>query len=335
MSFPYKGVVDQFADGGALLKSASRIPRIVEIADATLPLNDDDYAMVVKTASETVRRFPTHDAGNTLVSALYFRRAEATLPDEIAKTARVHLNWKLEHYGLQPLPEREVEKVASAPPRERFPVKSAQQTVEAANFYEKYASQLPREQRAELATRVLQAAPVFDVMPGRRLVSETLNEWNEKLASHIEQRTEILRSWANTPEDADKLTRQLDALSKIASAKETEPGVTPEAVMHALETFDRRTALSTLWGRQLSEPWEAVYKQASVEVTPADQAIASEYWIRQSATSTTFLSALDELFGDDVEESWRADPVAAFESLIPTQRVLVRRMLDGLANGAA
>jgi len=59
----------------------------VAALDTVLNLSNRDFALVMKTASGLVRKFPIHDADNLKVSQAYFDRAKAFLPAEAVQAA--------------------------------------------------------------------------------------------------------------------------------------------------------------------------------------------------------------------------------------------------------
>ena len=101
-------ILDHYDDGGLLLRrtfSERGMPPVIKTAaDLSTPSsrNGEDYAACVSTPSGAQYRYPCADAGNTLMSAVYFAEYGHQLGDELQKEAAQKLNNALVSFGFTP-----------------------------------------------------------------------------------------------------------------------------------------------------------------------------------------------------------------------------------------
>lgn len=114
------GVVFDFYDDmtGALLKESfptpDSLPEIVKTAHILSSeerdvLRDEAFALVLVNEGKILRKFACVDAGNTLLSAMYFMQNKDSLPEEAQKIASVNIQAACAEFGL---PLRDIEKIA-------------------------------------------------------------------------------------------------------------------------------------------------------------------------------------------------------------------------------
>ena len=105
------GVMFDFYDdlNGSYLKESyptpDSLPEIVKEAHILSPeerdvLRDEAFALTMVNEGKVLRKFACVDAGNTLLSALYFAQSIDFLPEEARKTAAVNLYAACEEFGL-------------------------------------------------------------------------------------------------------------------------------------------------------------------------------------------------------------------------------------------
>lgn len=83
-------VLDLYDDEkGAVARSFSDDLHSCKVAsfDDIQALTNRDFALVMKTASGVLRRYPIHDIDNLKISRAYFNHVKATLPSEVVKAA--------------------------------------------------------------------------------------------------------------------------------------------------------------------------------------------------------------------------------------------------------
>ena len=107
------GVVFDFYDdlSGSLLKltfpTPEALPEFVKTAHILSPeehgvLRDEAYALVMANEGKILRKFACVDAGNTLLSCLYFEENAQKLPEEAVKVAAVNLASFCQDFGFEP-----------------------------------------------------------------------------------------------------------------------------------------------------------------------------------------------------------------------------------------
>lgn len=107
------GVVFDFYDdlNGSLLKTAfptvEELPDLVKTAHILNPeerevLRDEAYALVMSNEGKLLRKFACVDAGNTLLSCLYFEENAQKLPEEAVKVAAQNLASFCQDFGFDP-----------------------------------------------------------------------------------------------------------------------------------------------------------------------------------------------------------------------------------------
>ena len=126
------GVVFDFYDdlNGSLLKTAfptpEELPEFVKTAHILSSeerdvLRDDAFALIMSNEGKILRKFACVDAGNTLLSCLYFEENAQRLPEEAVKVAAVNLASFCHDFGFEPT--NFVKMAAAAPQRTRDSMK--------------------------------------------------------------------------------------------------------------------------------------------------------------------------------------------------------------------
>lgn len=107
------GVVFDFYDdpSGELVKTAfptaSDLPEFVKTAHILSPeerdvLRDEAFALIMSNEGKVLRKFACVDAGNTLLSCLYFEENAQRLPEEAVKVAALNLASFCNDFGFEP-----------------------------------------------------------------------------------------------------------------------------------------------------------------------------------------------------------------------------------------
>lgn len=107
------GVVFDFYDdpSGSLLKTAfpkpEELPELIKTAhilntEEREVLRDEAFALIMSNEGKILRKFACVDAGNTLLSCLYFEENAQRLPEEAVKVAAVNLAAFCQEYGFEP-----------------------------------------------------------------------------------------------------------------------------------------------------------------------------------------------------------------------------------------
>ncbi len=189
----------------------------------------------------------------------------------------------------------------------------------AAEYFDKYAMQLPPEHRHRFAANVLARGEDLGVDLGGH---DTLNKWassgwNQHVHAHLEQRKSLL------PRN-DGARAVLDKLA--ASLSET----TPEDAASALQAFDQATGLNRYYDRSLADPFAStmgLVKSASGWSDDVDGHTITEADLRKLAESPKLASYLGVTFA----QQFNQHPVEVYESLPADSKTLVKQIISGEA----
>lgn len=189
----------------------------------------------------------------------------------------------------------------------------------AANYFDKYAMQLPPEYRHRFARAVQSRAAELDVdiNDNNSLSKWASAEWNRHVNAHLEQRKSLL-------------PQRLDAhgiLDKLASAI-SEGDTTPEDAAAALQTFDEATGLAKYYDRGLADPYASTMgKNASGWSAEVGGRTVTEEDLKKAAASKKLAS----YFGSSFAEQFAKQPVEVFESLPAPEKEVVAQVASGEA----
>jgi hypothetical protein len=199
----------------------------------------------------------------------------------------------------------------------KYAMPDAKHVKVAAQYFDKYAMDLPPEYRHKFAVAVQERAEELDV----NLAAHTTLEkwastgWNRFVHAHLEQRKSLLPR--NEP------ARQ--ALDKLAAALDE---TTPEDAALALQTLDRATGLTKYYDKGLSDPFASTMgKVASGWSEDTDDGTITEADLRKAASSNKIASYL----GTSFAEHFKEHPVEVYESLPEPEKVLIKQVISGEA----
>jgi hypothetical protein len=91
----------------SIFPSVEDVPELVKSAEyldseRRTQLPDELFALVLQDGEESLRKFACADAGNTVLSLLYFQKTAHKLPQEAQQVAATNLCQACEWYGLTP-----------------------------------------------------------------------------------------------------------------------------------------------------------------------------------------------------------------------------------------
>lgn len=189
----------------------------------------------------------------------------------------------------------------------------------AADYFDKYAMDLPAARRHQFAVSVQTRADELDVdlSDSKMLHKWASTNWNRHVHAHLEQRKSLL----NRP-DQEGARGILDKLA--ASLEET----TPDSMASALEMFDEATGLDRYYDRGLTDPYASVMdKTAEGWSAEVDGRTLTEGDLKKVAGSTKLAGYLGSGFANQFKKS----PVEIFESLPTPEKVLIKQIASGEA----
>lgn len=325
MLTPLPRVLDHYDDNGLLLRrqyADTPVPALLKTAadlSQTSRRFEDDYALVCNTPTGREFHFPVVDAGNAVLSALYFAEYGDQLSAEHQKVAAANIKTALESFGFE-VPD-ELTKIAaidlgysgegeSISLETLFGV-SDDDTME--QVHDAFDSCSPRGKR-RIMLRVKEA--------GVATAPQMEDYGRDTIGTDLEMALELRYLSVMEPEALE----QLEGIRKAASAN-----ADPELLVAELDVFDLSHGLSHLYGRRIPDPYASVYgttlqvKQASPQHVEVDGRHISAETIMEFARSHT--SDVRDTFGDEVADQFAKDPVAVMNSLPLTHQQALARML--------
>jgi hypothetical protein len=310
-------ILDFSDDGGQYLASlnpSGALPSKVKLAaefTSRAKLYDEDFALVLKTASGVVRRYPICDTNSTILSALYFGKYGSQLEPAVMAETQDKIQTAIRNFGIVGIDLPALDKTAAVNPataslEDLF--YSDDPSLELLQDHCNAAS--PRGQQ-RIMMQVKEAGVKAEGLSDAYLASE----YGTDLGISIRMRKLALA------EDSQKTI--LDGLLKEASK------LPPADMVAALSDFDVENQLVHLYGHRLPDPYESVYgttyqvKTAGVrfkgESLPADrfkQMIADKY------------TQLSESFGKEAADQLMSNPIPVFNSLPVPQKLAIEAMYE-------
>jgi hypothetical protein len=333
----------------------SLIPDFLKQAQLLSPedrksMQDDLFALVLNDDGKKLKKYARNDKANTALSVVYFLDNGAQkLPEDFTKIAAKNLVQGCLWYKIEPPaplikiaeektpvdvyiePNVESTKVAAVPPapdsklmalpsQDRYPLDSYRDTMNAAKFFEKYASRFHPNDRREYASNLEKRADDLGIPVSRDVRLYASKSFADK--THISNQVHMRM------EKTSGLNKQKYALfyEKIAS-------VTPGTAAQALSILDEEAGLDNLWDGQIYNPYRALLQEK----------VAEEYAFHDMHGSVTdedirHLANVEQIniekaLGKDFYKTFKDDPVAIFKSLpLPEKRVLIRLMASRLVS---
>lgn len=312
-------LLDQYDDGGKLFIEALGGMEPPELLKTAADLSQvqpelDDYALVVPTAQGMLYRFPVTDAGNTLVSAMYFEKTGGALPVEVAAEVASNLSAALVSYGFTPpayLATAAMAKVASVGDDDLMPTRHMTEE----DIYAEFLASDP------IARRYMAVAMVKEAS----MLPEGLAEVyaGSVLGTDFDMAID-----ARMPYVPDAERPVLEDLKKTATI------TPPDELMVYLYEYDISRNLTRLYDRHIPDAAAAVFGNTLAKYASAHDKVASVVLDGRELSSEalhTFASsrkdAIADTFGEDLAAQLVDRPVEVFSSLpAPHQRALVRMM---------
>jgi hypothetical protein len=333
----FSGTYDQYDDSGRFLRremGERGIPAIVKTAaDLSSPARrfEDDYALVVGTGFGTEYRYPVSDAGNTVVSAMYFSEYGDKLPDALRKQAAAKIKTALVEFGFT-VPEELTKTAAMAlgysgegdnmSLEKLFGVGGEDDPMEI--IEDAFDKLTPRGKR-RLAMQVKEAS-----VNGIEDLPEEMSSKLEKYAgasvgSDFSLAIDTRKLVVSGPE----LHEELEGFRKKASSK----FINPDRLAEELTLFDTVNEISHLYDRVIPDPYAAVYGNSlekSAGVSEPVEIGGKEYG-RDTIDSWASGGGLEQIrnsFGDDFATQFEGDPATVLSSLPVTHKQAIARMID-------
>lgn len=313
-------VLDHQDDDGAFFVRTlgdSPCPDIVKTAADTSLAQPyaEDYALAVNTPSGPLFKYPIVDAGNAVVSAIYFEKTASALPDGLRQEAATRICEALQSVGLEPTAAlvqlASAEKTASAPDQyeERYQEMRARQS----NVVDEFLSRAP-SQRRELALMMKTA--------GKQLPDDVACYGEDAHGSDLP-----FACGLRVQLTSDAHRGNFDDLLKVAYAH------SPAEIIEVLAEFDLANGLTRFYDTKLPDPYRSVYgttlekaamrKVASISIN--GRSYASDVVGRFASKHSI---DIDATFGEGVSHQLADDPIAVLTSLPDPHRRAIATMID-------
>lgn len=302
-------LLDQYDDGGALLlRSLEGNPPPVMLklaADmSALTPRAEQFALVAQTSNGMAYKYPIVDRGNTIVSAIYFEKTAALLPDEVRNATAGKLRDALSSYGLRIPDYLEDVQVKTASPYE------VEERIRPEDVDEVIRSNFPADRR-KVALRIKEAG--LELTDFAK--SYTGPGSGALLPLAIRQRRDLI--------DDNNLLGVLDDIEKTASI------YSPDDLAELLYEVDIQTSLPMYYGKIL-DPFQAVYfplneKRASASVTVGNRDIPANNLAEKIAEGKALIGAS---FGDSFASELAASPLEVFSSLPDPHKAAIVELIN-------
>ncbi len=315
-------VLDQYDDCGDLLakelEGRAPLELLKEAADVRgADLHSQDYALFASGPDGLVAKYPLHDAGNTLMSAVYWEKTAHLLPAALQKESADKLVQSLDEYGL-PVPDY-LDVVAKQD--------AAVFMAKTASFEDVYVEALG-EPTADVEELFFNSSP-----SDRREAALALapsGGLTEKLAS----------MYAGTELGTDfgwAIDCRIHALPEhfrdgLEDLKKTASVVSPEELVAAVGEIDEMLHITHLYDTEIPDPYRSVFgttlRDALRHEKVAFFKVAGQEVDAEGLTH--FLSAnraqVADTFGDDVAEQLARNPADVLQSLPAPHQAAILRM---------
>jgi len=350
-------VLDVYDDKGALLRQFFTDPgQLPDIVKTASPVRDDapdsTFALVGREGDgPLLRKFPTHDAGNTVLSLLYFGETHEKLGQDLRIVAAAELELACGHYGL-PVPAlvahiadhlvgdyvapvQEGEKVASedeyalqTDDGPRYPLRSAKDVSTADSYFQRHHKRFRPQDRHAFATKVASVAARFGLPLSDILQESAGDDWNDDACEYIEARRQVMLREEARPE-------AFKALDKLASAVGIGDKVD---FVEALDSFDRHTRLNRYYDRFFPDAYGSTFGKVAegAEIAKPTWRIGevsvSQDELKLLSTHSRGIGQFREHFGEAAAAQFVKDPLAVFESMPAPSKKIIARLAGSLSD---
>lgn len=238
--------------------------------------------------------------------------AQRELIEKTASAAETDaiLNMPDEHFAL-------IAKTGDGSVIRKYAMPDARHVKLAANYFDKYAMDLPAEYRHRFALSVQNRADDLgvDVSDNDNLYKWAGTDWNRHVGAHIEQRKSLLPMNNSARGILDKLAESLGE-------------TTPADMAVALQTFDDATGLSKYHDNGLTDPFSSTMaKRAEAWSTEIDGRIITIEDLRKEST----IKKISGYLGETFSKQFAKNPSEIFESLPVTEKALIKKIVSGEA----
>jgi hypothetical protein len=297
-------------------------------------LSDTKYACIIKTASETLPKFPIDSKGTTLLSITGFNHTNETLPDEIVKVAATNLLKAAYHWGItsdldgikkhadkavksntvSTMNERNfLHKTAKAAPSPshfalegRYPIDTPELMKTAEGYFRQYSDRFSPVESYTFAKSMIKQAKALDYQIAEKSILKYANlryEQNPSLTTLLKIR--------DTKAETD------GAYTKVAKLVGNLP---LEKIAEAVLELDQEFGLDRHYNKIIPDPIFTVFntlEKVSEQINGKDISLESLRAIpRENLSKYLNDSSIDELHGDHGLDVLASLPEPVIEDII-------------------
>ena len=299
---------------------------------------DEDFALILRSEDGSKKRkYACIDAGNTMLSVLYFMEQRDRLPEEMRKVAAKNLVDACMRHGIAApavlekqagdeggivyFPEEYLEEDLAAEPvhttSNGFPLDTFEEVKQAsAAFLEGYKALHPRARRL-MALDIEKRASALGIDTSPEISRYAGTGYSRDLGVGIEIRESLLPLGA----------RHHGGYSELYKRASVTP---PEAFAEALAELDVRSGLSEYWDGYVPDPYfttfDKIAEHSEFEHTDGVDKVTATDLQRLADNGRSLLL---ENFPEDLVDGFGKDPVGIFKSLPVPQKKMIMRMAQG------
>lgn len=320
-------VLDQYDDGGALFRAELGSDPPGDLLKTAADLASTrryaaDYALSFEGPHGVEHRFPTVDAGNTLISAMYFEKTAAALPTTVRTQTSQRLRAALDGFGFKTsegfdkTAASEVDVLSYNTEQEGTSLEALFGVGAADDPFE-----MVRDEFSGLSPRGKQRFAMTIKTAGLELPPELEDYASTTLGSDVDAAIDLRMLHVGA--------EQHPAMREL---KKTAAACDPAELVSFLEEFDASNGLTHLYGRRLPDPIMSVHStvlRKTAMLKEATAVVAGREYAAQdiSAFAKAQATQLSDTFGADLASELAARPVETLQSLPePHQRAIARMM---------
>jgi hypothetical protein len=318
-------------------------------------LADDDFALVMVSGAQKIRKFACVDPGHTTLSCIYFHENRDKLDNETQKHAAIRLAQKCDGFGLpsdsmwkvaQELEAASAEPTVSEKLAEpyvvpnptpsvrqrtvdegdfllngRFPVTYPDQVKEAQTYFLEQGKRMAPSDRHDFCVELVKKAAVHGVDVDPTIARYGNTEYGAEVDMHLQKRKDFVE-----PEF-------YGLIDKLAQAMTVTP---PGELAEAIREFDEQTGLNHLWDQHVADPYWTTFgvpidKVAEFVDNPgAEHVTGSDL----SNLASTGKGHVEKQFSAEMAEEFAKDPIAVYGALPdPHKKIMARLASDHSSDG--
>jgi len=207
----------------------------------------------------------------------------------------------------------------------RYPLETYAQVKQASAYFGDYSEQFSPEQRREYCTNLVRRAAELDIdlTPAIRKYGGAGYAPDDEIDMALNMRRNVLM---------DDTAKEL--LDKVAASRAEMP---PLAFAEVLKEFDKVAGIDHLWDQHIYDPFFSTYgtteKTAEEEYSSFVDTIGNARITGDQLKDVAHLKCFKHVFGHDMCDEFKKDPIGIYKSLPREQKLMVINMANDNAPG--